>query len=105
MCEFIIVLVTVASRAEAEKIGRALLDEKLIACTNIVGPVTSLFHWSGKVDCAKEFLMVMKSRSELFDKIVGRVKGLHSYEVPEVLAVPVVAGSDSYLGWLCGVLK
>jgi periplasmic divalent cation tolerance protein len=101
----IIILVTTASKAEAEKIAQALLQEHLIACANIVGPVSSHFIWEGKIDCAEEFLMVMKSKKELFDRVVERVKGLHSYEVAEVLALPVVAGSEKYLGWMDEVLK
>jgi periplasmic divalent cation tolerance protein len=97
---FIIVLVTVSGKQEAEKIAQALLEEKLIACANIVGPVSSHFHWEGKVQQAEEFLVLLKSRADLFEKLSERVRALHSYEVPEVLAVPVVAGSKWYLDWL-----
>ena len=72
---FIIVLVTTANRAEAEKISQTLLKEKLIACANIVNPVTSFFHWSGKVDKCEECLVVMKSRLDLFAELCERVKG------------------------------
>ena len=102
---FIIVLVTTANKAEAEKIAQALLKEKLIACANIVSPVTSFFHWSGKIDKAEECLVVMKSRLDLFAELAERVKVLHSYEVPEILAVPIVEGSKAYLGWMGEVLK
>jgi periplasmic divalent cation tolerance protein len=101
----IIILVTTASKAEAEKIAQVLLQERLVACVNIVGPVSSHFIWEGKIDCAEEFLMVMKSQKELFDRVVERVKGLHSYEVAEVLALPVVGGAAEYLGWLGSVLN
>jgi periplasmic divalent cation tolerance protein len=102
---FIIVLVTTANKAEAEKIAQALLKEKLIACANIINPVTSFFHWSGKIDKAEECLVVMKSRMDLFAELAERVKGLHSYVVPEVLALPIVEGSKAYLGWMGEVLK
>ena len=102
---FIIVLVTTANRAEAEKISQTLLKEKLIACANIINPVTSFFHWSGKVDKCEECLVLMKSRLDLFAELCERVKGLHSYEVPEVLALPIVEGSTAYLGWMGEVLK
>ena len=103
--DFIIVLVTTANKEEAEKISQTLLKEKLIACANIINPVTSFFHWSGKIDRCEECLVVMKSRVDLFAELAQRVKGLHSYEVPEVLAFPIVAGSEAYLIWMIGVLK
>jgi periplasmic divalent cation tolerance protein len=99
------VYVTVANKAEAEKIAQTLLKERLIACANIIGPVSSYFHWSGKIDCAVEFLMIMKSRSDLFGELEQRVRALHGYEVPEVLAVPICDGSKAYFDWMMGVLK
>lgn len=105
MNDFIMVYVTASSKVEADKIAQSLLDEHLIACVNIVGPVCSRFHWAGKVDVAEEFLMIMKSRLDLFDALVDCVKVLHSYEVPEVVAVPIVCGSGDYFGWLGSVLK
>lgn len=102
---FIIVLVTTPNKAEAEKISQSLLNQKLIACANIINPVTSFFWWSGKVERAEECLVVMKSRLDLFGELAERLKGLHSYEVPEVLAVPIVGGSRAYLDWMGEVLK
>ena len=98
--DYIIVLVTTATKEEAEKIVQHLLNAKLIACGNIVGPVTSFFRWSGKVERAEEYLALMKSRKDLFAKLSEAVKALHSYEVPEILALPVVEGSKAYLDWL-----
>ena len=103
--EYIIVLVTTANKAEAEKIAQSLLKERLIACANILNPVTSFFFWSGKIDKAEECLMVMKSRRDLFAELAECLKGLHSYEVPEVLAIPIVEGSAAYLAWMGEVLK
>jgi periplasmic divalent cation tolerance protein len=102
---YIIAVVTTASKREAEKIVRHLLDDKLIACANIIGPVSSLFHWSGKIEVAEEYLIVMKSRGDLFEKLSEGVKALHSYKVPEILALPVVKGSAEYLGWLGDCLR
>jgi periplasmic divalent cation tolerance protein len=102
---YIIVLVTTANKAEAEKIAQTLLKEKLIACANIINPVTSFFHWLGKVDKCEECLVVMKSRMDLFAELSVRVKGLHNYEVPEILALPIIDGSKAYLDWMGGVLK
>ncbi|MCW4004785.1 MAG: divalent-cation tolerance protein CutA [Candidatus Bathyarchaeota archaeon] len=102
---FVIVLVTTANRAEAEKISQALLKDKLIACANIISPVTSFFHWQGKIDQAEECLVIMKSRADLFLELADRVKSLHSYEVPEILALPIVEGSESYLSWIGSILR
>jgi periplasmic divalent cation tolerance protein len=102
--EYIVVLVTMASKQEAEKIVQHLLNDRLIACANIIGPVTSFFHWSGKDERAEEYLVLMKSRSDLFDRVTEVVKIAHSYEVPEILALPVVAGSRTYLDWLASCL-
>ena len=102
---YIIILVTAKDKEEAEKITQLLLNERLIACGNIVSPVTSFFYWLGKIDKAEECLIVMKSRVDLFSKVAERVKSLHSYEVPEVLALPIVDGSKTYLDWMSGVLK
>lgn len=102
---YIIVFVTTANKAEAEKISQALLEENLIACANIINPVTSFFHWKGSVDCAEECLVVMKSRRDLFSGLAAKVKVLHSYEVPEILALPIVEGSAEYLGWMFETLK
>jgi periplasmic divalent cation tolerance protein len=103
--DYIMVFVTAKDKAEAEKISQTLLNDHLIACANIVNPVTSFFWWQEKIDRAEECLIVMKSRRDLFGELVERLKGLHSYEVPEVLAVPIVEGSSAYLGWMSGVLK
>lgn len=97
---YVIVLVTTSSKKEAEKIAQHLLDERLIACANIIGPVSSLFHWAGKMEKAEEYLIIMKSRKDLFEKLADAVKALHSYEVPEILVLPIVGGSKAYLDWL-----
>jgi len=98
--DYIIVLVTTATKEEAEKIVQHLLNAKLIACGNIVGPVTSFFRWSGKVERVEEYLALLKSRKDLFAQLSKAVKAMHSYEAPEILALPVVEGSKAYLDWL-----
>jgi periplasmic divalent cation tolerance protein len=103
--DFIIVLVTTKDKAEAEKISQTLLLEKLIACANIISPVASCFWWQDKVDRAEECLVIMKTRKSLFGEVQLRVKALHSYEVPEVLALPIVDGSEAYLSWMSSVLR
>jgi periplasmic divalent cation tolerance protein len=103
--DFIIVLVTTKDKVEADKISQTLLQEKLIACANIISPVSSCFLWQGKIDRAEECLVVMKTHKDLFTELVVCVKALHSYEVPEVLAMPVVDGSGEYLAWMRRVIK
>jgi len=103
--KYTVILVTVSSKKEAENITQQLLEEKLIACANIVGPVSSYFHWEGKAEVAEEFLLLLKSRLDLFDAVAERVRALHSYEVPEILALPVVANSSGYLDWMRSNLK
>jgi periplasmic divalent cation tolerance protein len=102
---YVIVMVTTPTKQKAEKIAQHLLEERLIACANIIGPVSSLFHWSGKIEKAEEYLTLMKSRNDLFEKLSEAVKALHSYEVPEILAFPIVEGSKDYLDWLGSCLR
>jgi len=102
---YILVMVTAANKQEAEKIANDLLESRLIACANILGPVSSHFHWSGRIEQAEEYMLFMKSRSDLFGALAEKVKSLHSYEVPEILALPIEKGSESYLDWLGSSLK
>ncbi|MGC9346448.1 MAG: divalent-cation tolerance protein CutA [Candidatus Bathyarchaeales archaeon] len=98
-------MVTAANREEAEKIARCLLDEKLIACANIIGPISSLFWWAGKVERAEEHILLMKSRRDMFEKLSETIRALHSYEVPEIIALPIVKGSSEYIEWIDKCLK
>jgi len=97
---YIVVIMTTSNKEEAEKIVRSLLKERLIACANILGPVSSLFWWQGKIDEAKEFLVFMKSHKSLFERLSERVREIHSYDVPEIVALPIIEGSPPYLDWL-----
>lgn len=96
----IIVLITTKDTDEADKIAVVLTQEKLIACANIVKGVQSVFWWEGKVDYADETLMILKTQNRHFKKIVEKVKSLHSYKVPEVIALPIIDGSPDYLKWI-----
>ena len=95
-----IVLVTCASIAEARKIAEHVVEQKLAACANIVPGVESIYRWKGKVERAKEVLLVIKTTVARLRKLEGEVKRLHSYDLPEFAAVPIVAGSQQYLEWL-----
>ena len=98
--DYTLIMVTASSREEAEKIATTLLERKLIACANILGPVSSRFWWQGKIDLAEEYMIFMKTKRELFDQVVDNVKQLHSYEVPEIIALPIVEGAKPYLEWI-----
>lgn len=100
MSDEIVVFVTAGSGAEADRIGETLVKEKLIACANITTSVKSIFHWQGELCTEDERLMILKSTRRNLNRIVERVKELHSYDVPEIIALPIVAGSSDYLQWL-----
>ncbi len=97
----IVVLVTVGSRDEGERIAQALVADRLAACVNLVGPVGSIYRWQGKVERAEEILLIIKTRAALFAELEGRIRALHSYETPEIIALPIAAGAAKYLDWLC----
>ena len=96
----IVILITAKNDAEAKKIAEALVKKKLIACANIIKGIKSFFWWEGKVDKANEVLLVLKTKRILFKKIEKTVKTLHSYSVPEIIALPIVEGSKDYLKWV-----
>jgi periplasmic divalent cation tolerance protein len=96
----VVVLVTAGSAEEAERLARTLVGERLVACANVVGPVRSIYRWQGSVEDAAEYLLVLKARAADVAALETRVRALHSYEVPEILALPVEAGSAPYLAWL-----
>lgn len=97
----VIVLVTCGSRPEAEKIARALVEARLAACVNLLGtPVRSIYRWKGRLEAAKEFLLVIKTSRSRFQELRREVQRLHSYDVPEVIALPIVEGSREYLAWV-----
>ncbi len=100
MAEDIIVLITASSSEEAATIAEALVGEHIAACVNVVPEVRSLFFWEGKTRDAHEVLLICKSRQPLLEKLISRVKSLHSYAVPEIIALPIIAGSREYLDWV-----
>lgn len=99
------VFITTASEEEAAKLGRAVVEEGLAACVNIVPRIRSIFRWQGQVSEEAETLMVVKTRAGLFDALAARAKALHSYDVPEVIAVPIAQGSPAYLSWIREVTR
>jgi len=97
--EYCSIYVTTASEDEAHKIGRALVEEKLAACANIL-PIKSIYRWQGNIEEAGEAAMFLKTRSELVDKVIERIKALHSYEVPCIVSFPIEKGNPDYLKWI-----
>jgi len=95
-----IVLTTAGSQEEARKIANALLERRLAACVNIVPHVESIYRWQGKIETAEEWLLLIKTQAELFDRIRNAVKELHSYDLPECVMLEVAAGSPEYLDWI-----
>ncbi len=100
MTDKIVVLSTCESEEEAARIAHHLVEKHLAACVNIVPGARSIYRWKGEIEDARELLLVIKSRRDLLDAIKRELAGIHSYEVPEVLALPVVDGSPAYLNWL-----
>jgi periplasmic divalent cation tolerance protein len=97
---YCIIFVTAGSRPEARRIARALLERRLVACANIVSGVESHYWWKGQIDHAREWLLVMKTRRSRFRAVERAVKALHSYKVPEIIALPLAAGRADYLRWI-----
>jgi periplasmic divalent cation tolerance protein len=101
MTDKIIVLVTCGSAKEARKIARAVVEKRLAACANtLTSPVQSVYRWKGTVESAKEFLLIIKTTKARFPKLKVEVKRLHSYDVPEIIALPIAAGAKNYLTWI-----
>ena len=100
MPAYIQVVTTTALREEAERIARELVEARLAACVQIVGPIISTYRWQGKIEAGEEWQCWAKTRGELFARVEEAIRRIHPYEVPEILAVPVVAGSANYLAWL-----
>ncbi|MBI4849819.1 MAG: divalent-cation tolerance protein CutA [Nitrospirae bacterium] len=96
----IVVLVTVPNEDMAATIAKALVEARLAACANLIKGIRSIYTWQGKVEDEQEVLMIIKTQMKLFDGLKAKVKEIHSYEVPEIIALPIAAGSEDYLNWL-----
>jgi periplasmic divalent cation tolerance protein len=100
MSQPIVVLVTCGSEDEALKIANALVEERLAACANVISPIRSIYRWEGKIWDEKEWLLIIKTQSHKFGELEKKVKSLHSYSVPEIISLPIVEGTPSYLNWI-----
>ncbi len=101
----IVVLVTASSEEEASRIAGALVEDGLAACANILPEIRSIFRWEGKIVNEREALLVLKSQTDCFEELSSRIKELHSYTVPEIIALPITAGSSEYLAWIREVTR
>lgn len=99
----IVVFITASKEQEAVKIAHALVEARLAGCVNIIKNIRSIYSWKGRIEDEKEFLMIAKTQKSLFKPLQEKVKEIHSYSVPEVIAVPVTEGSADYLTWLKNV--
>ena len=98
--KYVVVLITAKDKRQARQIAQGLLKSRLAACVNLLDGVESLFRWKGKIDKAQEVLLIVKTKQKVFEKIVAKVKLLHSYQTPEIIALPLTGGSWNYLQWI-----
>ena len=94
------VVTTTEHKEDAEKIGKTLVGERLAACAQVVGPTVSTYWWKGAIETAEEWLCYLKTHSSLYDELEEAIRAVHPYETPEIVAVPIVRGSNDYLEWL-----
>jgi periplasmic divalent cation tolerance protein len=97
---YIVVMITAPSSAVGESVANALLEKRLIACANILSPILSLYTWEGKFNRDNEVMLVCKTRAALLDQIIPAVQAIHPYQVPEIIALPLLGGSKDYLDWI-----
>ena len=97
---FIQVMTTTETKEQAQVIAKHLVEAKLAACVQITGQIESIYHWKGKVENAQEWLCLIKTQDDLYNKVEAAIKSLHPYETPEIIAVPIVKGSKEYLKWM-----
>lgn len=106
MTDKLVVLVTCGSAKEARRIAKAVVEQKLAACVNILDArVHSIYRWKGRVESAKEFLLVMKTSRRRFAVLRKKIEQLHSYDVPEIIALPIVSGARGYLRWIADSVR
>ena len=97
---YLVIYCTCPDQVVAERIATALVSERLAACVNIVPGITSIYRWQGSVHSDPELLLIIKSRGDVYPALEARIRALHAYEVPEIIALPIIAGNEEYLKWL-----
>jgi len=103
--KYVQTMVSAPGRALARRIAHALVDSRLAACVQIVGPIESTYRWQGRIDTAREWLCLIKTTQARFRQVVGAIEALHPYDTPEIIAVPIAAGSQRYLNWLAAAVR
>ncbi|MBO3799944.1 MAG: divalent-cation tolerance protein CutA [Candidatus Brockarchaeota archaeon] len=103
--EYIQVLTTVEKKEDALRIAKILLEKRLTGCVQIVGPVSSLYWWKGKIEEAEEWLCIIKSKEDFYEELEKTIRENHPYEVPEIIAMPIASGDKSYFEWMNMELK
>ena len=104
MTDYIQVITTTENREDADRIAKSLVDARLAACVQIDGPITSTYRWNGRIETSPEWRCVVKTRRDLFEQIDRAIRKIHPYDVPQILAAPILAGNPAYLDWLEGEL-
>ena len=100
MADYIQVFTTTGKKEDARKMAREVVEKRLAACSQVLGPIASTFWWNDNIDEDEEWLLIMKTRDDLYKELEKVIKGLHPYEVPEILALEVITGNRGYLDWL-----
>lgn len=100
MSAYIQVMTTTETKEQAQVIARHLVGKKLAACVQITGAIESTYRWKGKIESSPEYLCLIKTREDLFDEVAAAIKKLHSYETPEIIAIPIIKGHQEYLQWM-----
>lgn len=100
MSEIVTIFITAGSKEEGERIAKSLVEERLAACANVVFPMRSIYRWKGEICDEEEALLIIKSTKARLQDLIRRVQNLHSYETPEIIALPVIQGSEEYLKWV-----
>lgn len=105
MSKYLVVLTTVESGDEARELSKRLVEKSLAACVQVLGPISSTYRWKSKLETAQEWLCLIKTTEDLYPRLEKTIVGVHHYEVPEIVALPVTKGSQNYLSWLDGVAR
>ena len=105
MLKFLQISTTTETKEEAEKISQKILEKRLAACVQIIGPIESSYWWKNKIEQSKEWLCLIKTHEKFFDEIEKLISSIHSYETPEIIATPIIDGNKEYLDWIDGLTK
>lgn len=105
MKEYIQIVTTADSGELARQIAQSLVEKKIAACAQVSGPITSVYHWKNKIETSAEYYCVIKTRRDMYSKVEAAIKEMHSYTVPEIIALPILEGSGDYLAWIDEVVQ